>query len=645
MLALLGAVATLAVFGALGVAVLRRASLPLEPLEHVAFGVPLGAVLASLTLLGLSSLAGLTPILVVLVAAACAATALALRSHEGGRFMASVRALGWLPVCVLGALFLRWLLLWTGALTVDDTGLWAGHRNLWGDWAQHLGDVSSFAYGDNFPPANPRLPGSPFSYHYLTSVTAAALVKLGLEPAGALCLHSFLFSCFLALGVYAFARRLVSARGAAALALLLFFLGGGLGWWVEARAILERPWDPALQSAGNFRWLNVYFALIAPQRGWLYGLPLTLLALTLLHDAVRTRRSTGFLAAGVVAGILPLCHLPSILALAMITSVLAVAFLQRGWLLFFGTWAALAGPQLWLLQGGGAGAAGAMRFAPGWVAFPDPWLWFWIKNLGVLLPLVLAAIGWPSLTGSPSRRFLLAFQPVFVAGNLFLFQPWDWDNTKLLLYWYLAACVMAAAVLAKLWRILPSFASRSLVAAAIVSALLSGVLENLDQALGRDRHLLLTADELRLARLVRESTGTRALFACGDDHNNPIPVLSGRRVMLGYPGWLWSQGFDPTARDRDLGEILSLSPGSAPLLERYGVDYVAVGPRDQARFHGDLDGYRRRYPTVLKTATYEVFDVRPSAPAREPQAMLERGTLERDSRPDRVEEEKRPHHQ
>src|SRR5690606_5352243 len=159
------------------------------------------------------------------------------------------------------------------------------------------------------------------------SITAAAMVKLGMSPITALPLQSFLFSVLLLLGLYAFALRVLRDRNAAALAVLLFLLGGGLGWLITAGEIvsthdvfgilLRHPWDVMLQADANYQWKNVYFSLIEPQRPYLYGLPLALLILTLLLIAVQTRGSRAFIAAGLVTGLLPLAHLGTLLALAL----------------------------------------------------------------------------------------------------------------------------------------------------------------------------------------------------------------------------------------------------------------------------------------------------------------------------------------
>lgn len=644
MISLLAGVALLAAMGAPGIAALRRSGLDLDPLERIAYGIPLGVVASSLVLLGLAIFLGLSVPLVVAVGFAAAVIAgllwpgqpspltLSIISRPPGPVpstgvMASARrmlraGLPLLPALVIAGFVLRWVLLWSGALTYGPDGLTAGQLNIWGDWSAHLGDVMSFAYGENFPPEYPRLAGQPFAYHYLVSITAAAMVKLGMSPIAALPLQSFLFSVLILLGLYAFARRLLRDRNAAALAVLLFLLGGGLGWMITAGEIsrthdvlgtlLHHPWDFMLQADANYQWKNVFFSLIEPQRPYLYGLPLALLILTLLLVAVQTRGSRAFIVAGLVAGLLPLAHLGTLLALALVTPFLFLLFPSRRWFLFFGIWVAVAVPQLLLQQGGKPAAASAIRLQIGWMANADPWIWFWLKNLGLFLPLLLLALIGRDLMPAVSKRFLWAFMPVFVIANLIVFQPWDWDNTKILVYWFLAVCLLVAALLVRLWRRYRSPVVRGILLFALTTMLLSGLLINLQQLLGLDRHVLLTTEELQVAEQVREKTAPRAMFVTGIQHNHPVSVLTGRRIVMGYPGWLWSYGFDYSTEYRDLQSIYAFEPDTPELLKKYHVDYVVIGPGELQEFAVDVPAFSRRYPTIIRTDNYAVFDVRGS---------------------------------
>ncbi len=397
------AVIVLAGMAASGVAALWRWRQPLRlaQLEVVAFGIPLGVVWSSLALLAIADAFGFNAIAVWLVVIVSLGVAIALswrdlvrflpvqavpvgivstpvgektgepRSLRSVRGIEGVRALlgpgiGWVPIVAIGAFAIRWASLWDGALTYEPSGLFAGHINIWGDWAQHIGDVNSFVYGDNFPPEHPRYTGVSYAYHYLASFTAAAMVEVGMGVTQALTFHSFLFSIVVALCVYAFARRLTGDPWSAALGMTLFFLGGGFAWllvWDRTDGLgnlwdvlRDRPWDGTEVVAHNYEWQNVYFASIEPQRAFLYGLPLCLLTFTLLHSAVQTRRQDGktarrqgvfragrlavlpllpsswpvFAAAGGVAGLLPFAHLGPLPLVAMVCLCLFALFPSLG---------------------------------------------------------------------------------------------------------------------------------------------------------------------------------------------------------------------------------------------------------------------------------------------------------------------------
>jgi hypothetical protein len=97
-------------------------------------------------------------------------------------------------------------------------------------------------------------------------------------------------------------------------------------------------------------------------------------------------------------------------------------------------------------------------------------------------------------------------------------------------------------------------------------------------------------------------------------NNHPVPVLGGRRVLMSYPGWLWSQGVPYGERQAEVGRILALAPDAGALLRRYHVDFVTVGPAERKDFGADPAAWRARYPRVIATRDYEVFDVRGARP-------------------------------
>jgi hypothetical protein len=87
-------------------------------------------------------------------------------------------------------------------------------------------------------------------------------------------------------------------------------------------------------------------------------------------------------------------------------------------------------------------------------------------------------------------------------------------------------------------------------------------------------------------------------------------MLSGRRLLMGYWGQLWVSGIPYESRQKDALEILTLGPGADDLIRSYGVDFVVISTDDVREVGAAMDGYRARFPAVVETPNYAVFDVR-----------------------------------
>ena len=626
-----------------GIAALDRFARFLTPLERFAYGAVLGIVAGTLAIVPAATLLGFNPPVVVGIAVASAVVAVILAFGPGGRggggrpgvgLGERLRDLrGWLDpwaTALVGLLVVRWALLWSSALTLRPDGLWAGHEYIWSDWPTHLGIVTRFAFGGNFPPENTLFAGLPLSYHYLSDLTPAAFVVLGMDPLAVLPLHSFVLSILTVLCLYAFARRLGGVRSIATLAVILFIFGAGLGWVATLARIdtshdlfgtlANAPWDAQAQVDLHIRFFNPYFAFLMSQRAYLYGLPIAMLTVTLLVRAARRHATRTFVLAGVVAGLLPLAHLPTLLALAMVTPFLALLLAGRpwrlrtipwrGWIVFHVVWVAVAVPQLLMQLGGGAGALAAFRLDIGWVASPDPWWWFWLKNLGLFIPLGLLALGARRILPPRSHRALLAFMPIFAVANLFAFQPWDWDNHKILIYFFLALTILVAALLVRAWRSSRSVVLRLLLVGVVVTMTLGPALENLDQLEGHGQYLMLTTEQLQIAAEIRAVTDPKALLVGGMQPQDPIMELTGRRLLMGYWGQLWVSGIAYQQRQADVGTIYAMGPGADSLLRQYKVDYVVIGPDERSTLRANEAAYAARFPVVASTQDYRVYDVR-----------------------------------
>jgi len=643
---MIASLALLAALAAPGIAVLVRLTPFLTPLERFAHGAVLGIVVGTLAMLPLGTFFGLSPLVLFALAAGCVVLAGWLLLHGGllGAFTGS-------PEQILGSLFkrieplallimvgftIRWLALWASAMTVDGVGLWAGHEYLWSDWPTHLGIASSFAYGNNFPPQHTLYAGLPMSYHFLTDLTPGAMIVLGMDPPAALSLHSFVLSVLLALSLYAFARRLAAGdRAIAGLATVLFLLGGSLVWVATVANIdqshdlfgtlAKAPFDRAAQDDLHIQFLNPYIAFIMSQRAYLYGLPLVMLSLSILLVAVRRRALRLFVLAGVVAGFLPLAHLPTLLALAMVTPFLVFLLNRRlfaitsipwpGWIAFHASWVLVALPQLALQLRGGSSALSAFRVELGWLSAPDPWWWFWLKNLGLFAPLLVLAFFGYRLLPPRSFRLLLGLMPLFVIVNVLVFQPWDRDNNKLLVYWFLAVTILVAALVVRTWRRHRSATVRFLLAAAVATLIAGPILENVAQWEGQGRYLVLSAEQIALDGEIRDKTDAHALFLTSAGHHDPVMMLTGRRLFMGYWGQLWVSGIPYEQRQAEVRDLLQFKAGTEMRLLQETIDYVVLSSEDVSdpNVLANEKAFEARYPAVVSTQHYQVFAVSPEA--------------------------------
>jgi hypothetical protein len=95
-----------------------------------------------------------------------------------------------------------------------------------------------------------------------------------------------------------------------------------------------------------------------------------------------------------------------------------------------------------------------------------------------------------------------------------------------------------------------------------------------------------------------------------DEHNSPISTLTGRRVLIGYPGWLWTYGLpDWQSKGADNKLILAGDASTPDLVKKYHVDFVMIGPQEighgASKAYWDEHGarvYERGGYTVYRTS-------------------------------------------
>lgn len=614
-----------------GVGLSYLAGVPLRFEERLAVASPLGALVLGLAGWGLAvpfgfDLATLT--LAVAAAGVCslpgwrrgapeiAAEArdmarrvrLRWREPESLRPLLALLAVAW-PVTIR-IFSLAWI-------TTPDGGLAAGHLSTWADGAAHLAYAGAFASGGSFPPGSPIAAGEPLRYHLLADFFGAQVSLLGPSLPSALALTSGFLALSFPAVAYLAGARLTGSRHAALLGVLVFCAGGGLGFvhlfgdlndagpgvlWHLPRAYARDP-DAGL-------WMdNPALAYLHAQRNGLFGLPLGLAALTLVFRAQRERRPGGLVAAGVLVGAIPLANGFAFVVTLAVVGAWALLDRHQPWWRFFVPALVLGLPVAWWLQP----PESSLRWLPGWMADGGVggWLWFWFRNAGPFLVLLVVACVW---RGTVRTGFVRAFLPVWLlwlVPNLVAFHPWEWNNTKYFAFWQLLGAFLVGAVLVRIARWgRPGVAVAALALGALC---LSGALD-LWSATDEEAAIPWTsAHGLAVARWVRDELPDDAVLAVAPTNTQPVTSLSGRAVVSGYRGWTFDIGV-PDWVERADDEVAVLRGGRAgrEAARRRGVDYVVIGPLErQPDIGADETWWARHGEAVFRSGAWTVYRAAP----------------------------------
>jgi hypothetical protein len=600
--------------------------------ERLFYGTVLGAMAVSLLGFATASLLGFSAGSVVLGAVLALAASAVGWFHGRGLLLPDLRGTAdrwvrspakpahpWplLLVAVVAGIYVYKL--FTNAYRLLPDGLYAGTGGTWADWAAHLSYAGSFAYGANFPPQLPLDPGHHLPYPFMIDFLAASLVPLGTSLPTALVLSSALLAFAFAPVMYLAGMRLTGSRPVAALAPFIFTLSGGLSFTyffadLQSRglaALVHLPREYSGLMAENYQWLTPLIASMLPQRSTLFGFAIVLIVLALLFTAVERPGWHTFLFAGVVAGLSPAFHIHASGTCVALAAFWAAFHRRRDWIAFFVPALALGIPVvLWLLPESGA----QIRVQLGWMAttggHSDSVVWFWLKNLGLFIPLLLIAQFSRRLLPT---RFTAHFAPVwlwFLVPNVWLFHPWDWDNQKFFVYWALLGSYLVAAVVVRVFRAgLPG------AVAAVAMLLVLCLAGGLDAARNTD----FTVSSIRftdnagldVAAWARTHTAPHAVFLAAYDHDSPISTLGARRVVLGYPGWIWTYGItDWIGREMDVQAMFQGRPEAADLLRRYKVEYVVIGPQErEAPFSANDVYWQSNAVLVYSNSEYHVYKI------------------------------------
>lgn len=553
-----------------------------------------------------------------------------------------------LPLTLLSA-----YLQYTHNVRVDESGAWNVGQSTYGDLPMHMSFVTSLK-NSPFPPEYSFYPGHRLSYPFLTDSLSTSFYLMGWTLQRSLIVPGTIMMALCYMGVLCMGREMTAGKKTAVLAALLFFLNGGLGFlydfdqaagwepdgtptvWARIRAILTGYYKtPTNQpTPNNLRWSNVIADLMIPQRtllgGWCMSLPcFYLLYQSFDPDKREAKNARMTVLLGVWAGLLPLIHTHSFVALAlcsfgmliydMIHDPERLALLRRYAL--YGVLAAmLALPQLFAFtftqtfQAAGAEGSGNTFMRPwfNWVNNPngdgnllDFYGWFYVKNIGLpFLVLLLALIE----RDRKNRRIFAGALPIILAAELIRFQPNVYDNNKLLYLAWLLCCMIVANWCKTVWERLQGLRGRHVLAALLaVTTFLSAGLTLWRECVSS--YQAFSTPAVEAGEYIRDNTEEHSVFLTGRHHLNPVIAIAGRTIVCGPDLWLYWHGFNTSEREADIADFYADPAGHAEILDKYDVDYIYVSSYERSDYVIDMDALDALYERIFENNEAIVWHV------------------------------------
>ncbi len=579
------------------------------------------------------------------------------------------------------------------AMIETPEGIFTGLLNNFGDLPFHLSVITGFSFGNNFPPQDPTYAGVHFTYPFLTDFVSAIFVRCGADLRQAMFIENFVVAVGFVGLMHHWALEMLRDKLAAIITPMLVLLNGGLGWVLLWNQLLQKnndglvgilrslPPSFTVVPETTWRWGNALSTLLIPQRGFLLGLPLAVIVFTQwwlatgettdaetqgrgdagkgdepeksakkskkrakdprVSESPRLRVSSvhRMIAAGVIAGLLPLVHAHSFVVVMVIGG--CIALLQRrwrDWITFAFVASLVALPQMWWSTHNSAVNSGSFfAFEFGWDSAKERYfdwsfagsqflqtmprlrtmlertpdvVWFWLKNSGLFIPLTIAALLWREegkrIVSRRLALFLLPFSLCFLVPNVLKMAPWIWDNIKVLFYWWLASAPLVALLLARLWR--QSLGKRVVALVLFACITLAGALDVAAIVFRSNQYGIFTAPGIQFAELVKRETQPQAVVIHAPVHNHPV-FLTGRRSLMGYPGHVWTHGLEFAPREAEINKVYAGAPDAISILRKYGVDYAVVGPLERNLINVNEEFFSR-FQLVGEVGEYRLYKIK-----------------------------------
>lgn len=253
-----------------------------------------------------------------------------------------------------------------------------------------------------------------------------------------------------------------------------------------------------------------------------------------------------------------------------------------------------------------------------WNGVIAPFFQFWLTNFGLWIPLALALLGlvgwriWKARWRWGDRppadvAFVLPAVLIFAIGYFFKTAPWEWDNLKLMVWGYFLILPFLWSDILGRW----AFPERAAICVALFGSGFVGLLGGLSA--GHPGFGLIERARLDYAGAAMRPLPMEARFAAWPTFNCPV-LLQGRKAVAGYPGHLWTEGFDYTQVNNRLTALMNGAADWRDAAQSLGVRYIFWGQDEKTNYQSSSRPWEATSFLVASGDWGAIYDLAVPAP-------------------------------
>ncbi|PYL63439.1 MAG: hypothetical protein DMF24_00395 [Verrucomicrobia bacterium] len=253
-----------------------------------------------------------------------------------------------------------------------------------------------------------------------------------------------------------------------------------------------------------------------------------------------------------------------------------------------------------------------------WNGVISPFFQFWLTNFGLWVPLALGLLGlvgwriwksgWRWGDKPPADvAFVVPALLIFCIGYFFKTAPWEWDNLKLMVWGYFLILPFLWSDILGRW----AFPERAAICIALFGSGFVTLLGGLSA--GHPGFGLIERARLDNAGAAMRPLPMDARFAAWPTFNCPV-LLQGRKAVAGYPGHLWTEGFDYTEVNNRLTALMNGAPNWREAAQSLGVRYIFWGQDEKANYQSSSHPWEATSFLVASGDWGAIYDLTVPAP-------------------------------